>query len=63
MPVKRVPAPVKDELLTGTVKQEAVSTWGKRNRRGQSVQAVYLKKKSHSVTSLQFARREDTGTH
>lgn len=36
MLVKRVPAPVKDELLTGAVKQEAVNTWGKRNRRRQS---------------------------
>jgi hypothetical protein len=43
MPVKRVPAPVKDELLTGTVKQEAVNTWGKRNRRGQRAGGVFEK--------------------
>ena len=36
MLAKRVPAPGKGELLTGAVKQEAVNTWGKRNRRRQS---------------------------
>ena len=35
--VVNVPAPVKGKLLTGEVKQ-AVDAWGKRNRRGKSVQ-------------------------
>lgn len=40
VPVKRVTAPVKGELRTRKVRQEAVYARGKRNRRGKSVQAV-----------------------
>lgn len=48
---ERVPAPVHGESFTTKGKQEAVKTWGKRNRvRGKSVQDYFSK--SHSVTGL-----------